>query len=251
VLALPIYVWVIVLSGLIGTTSGICVALWLGAHTAGLNRRTAAGVVTAFALAWAGWAVTSGALAAADVYHPRSETTKPWIGVAVFVSLAAALLLTRVRVVSRIFAQPDALWQLTFPQVFRLVGVAFLVVLALGKLPAVFALPAGLGDVAVGLEALLVARGIRRGVVGRGVLWFNLLGLLDLIVALGIGFTAFPGPARVLFVTPSTESIALLPLVLIPTTVVPLAAALHLMSLAKLRAAKRSVTTGNPAEATT
>jgi hypothetical protein len=38
----------------------------------------------------------------------------------------------------------------------------------------------------------------------------------------------------VLSLTPSTEQIALVPLVLIPTTVVPLAVALHLLSLRKL-----------------
>jgi hypothetical protein len=139
--------------------------------------------------------------------------------------------------VSRIFAQPDALWRLTVPQVFRVEGVTFLVAMALGQLPAVFALPAGLGDIAIGVEAVFVARNLRGGVVGRSVVWFNILGLVDLVVALGVGFAAAPAAVRLLSVSPSTEAISLLPLALIPATLVPLAAALHLLSLRKLRVA--------------
>ncbi len=51
--------------------------------------------------------------------------------------------------------------------------------------------------------------------------------------------------------TPSTDVVALLPLALIPTTAVPLAVALHLVSLRQLRAAARLVpaTTARPVRA--
>jgi hypothetical protein len=148
------------------------------------------------------------------------------------------ILLTRIPLVSRILAQPDGLWRLTVPQIFRVVGVTFLVVMALGKLPAVFALPAGLGDIAIGVEAVFVARNLRRGVVSRRAVWFNVLGLVDLVVALGIGFAAAPAAVRLLLVSPTTEAISLLPLALIPATVVPLASALHLLSLRQLMVAR-------------
>jgi hypothetical protein len=67
--------------------------------------------------------------------------------------------------------------------------------------------------------------------------WFNLFGLLDLVIALTIGFLAGLGPWRPLEVTPSTEPLSLLPLALVPTVAVPLAIALHLVSLSRLRAA--------------
>jgi len=59
---------------------------------------------------------------------------------------------------------------------------------------------------------------------------FNVLGILDLIVAGSIGFLLF----RVVEVTPSTAPLFLLPLALIPTTAVPLAIALHIVSLRRL-----------------
>jgi hypothetical protein len=69
---------------------------------------------------------------------------------------------------------------------------------------------------------------------------FNVLGIVDLVVAVGIGLLAAPAPANLLPVTPSTEALATLPLVLIPTTVVPLAVALHLISLRRLNATRRA-----------
>lgn len=239
---MPIYVWVMVLVGLIGTTATICVMLWRGALTAGLSRRAATRIAAAVGIGWGAWAVASAVLADADVYRFQPRNAAPWIPVGIIVPLAAALLVTRVPVLSRILAQPDALWRFTMPQIFRTVGVTFLVVMALGGLPAVFALPAGLGDIAIGVEAVFVARNLRRGVAGRRAVWFNILGIVDLVVALGIGFAAAPGLARVLVVSPTTETISLLPLVLIPTTVVPLAVALHVLSLRKLREATQTRT---------
>jgi hypothetical protein len=235
---LPMYVWALVLVGLTATTSTICVMLFRGAITAGLSRGSATRVAGGFALFWGAWVLASVFLAAADVYRFEPTRPIPWLPIGLMVSLATALLLTRIPVVSRILAQPDVLWRLTLPQIFRVVGVTFLVVMALGKLPAVFALPAGLGDMAIGIEAVFVARNLRRGVVGRRAVWyFNVLGLVDLVVALIIGFAAAPAVVRLLLVSPSTEAISLLPLALIPATAVPLAAALHLLSLRRLMVA--------------
>jgi hypothetical protein len=237
---LPIYVWAIVLVGLIGTTATICVMLFRAALAAGSSRRAGTTVAAGAGAVWATWVLVSVALADAGVYRFAPSKAQPWLPMAMTASIAAALLGTRIPVVSRILAQPDALWRLTVPQIFRVEGVTFLIVMTLGKLPAMFALPAGLGDIAIGFEAIYVARSLARGVVGRRAVWFNILGLLDLVVATTIGVTAAPGVAHLLSLSPSTEQIALLPLVLIPTTVVPLAVALHVLSLRKLAVAAQS-----------
>src|ERR1700758_3610848 len=236
----PIYVWAVVLVGLIGTTATICVMLFRGALAAGLSRRTGTTVAAGAGIVWAAWVLTSALLAGADVYRFAPAKAQPWLPAAMTVCTAAVLLASRIPAVSRILAQPDALWRLTVPRIFRVEGVTCLIVMALGKLPAVFAVPAGLGDIAIGLEAVYIARSLQRGVIGRRAVWFNILGLLDLVVAIVIGVTAAPGVAHVLSTSPSTEQIALLPLVLIPTTVVPLAVALHLLSLRKLAVTAQS-----------
>ena len=246
-----IYVWAIVLVGLVGTTATVCVLLLRGAPAAGFRRRVGTPVAVVAGTAWASWVLASAALADAGVYRFAPAKAQPWLPAAMTVSIAAVLLASRVPAVSRILGQPDALWRLTVPQIFRVEGVTFLIVMALGKLPAVFALPAGLGDIAIGLEAIYVARSLQRGVVGRRAVWFNILGLLDLAVATVIGVTAAPGVAHVLSLSPSTAQIGLLPLVLIPTTVVPLAVALHVLSLRKLAVTRTlAATTGSSSIAT-
>jgi hypothetical protein len=241
---LPMYAWALVLVGLTGTTATICVMLFRGAITAGLGRVTATRVAGGFGTLWGAWVLASVLLAKADLYRFEPTRPVPWLPIGLMGALGAALLLSRIPVVSRILAQPDGLWRLTVPQIFRVVGVTFLVVLALGKLPAVFALPAGLGDMAIGVEAVFVARNLRRGVVGRRAVWyFNVLGLVDLAVALAIGFAAAPAVVRLLLTSPTTEAISLLPLALIPATVVPLAAALHLLSLRRLMGTGTAIAT--------
>ena len=112
----------------------------------------------------------------------------------------------------------------------------FLILMAQGQLPAAFALPAGLGDIAIGVAAPFIARQLARDTGRAGAVRFNVLGILDLVVAAGIGFLLF----GLVEVTPSTEALQLLPLALIPTAPVPLALALHIVSLRRLRAAAKS-----------
>jgi hypothetical protein len=249
---LPSYVWVPVLAGVVAIPAAVCAALYRGAVAAGLGRRTATRVAAVAGIAAGGWLLADGLLADAGAYRQDPTTARPWIGVAFVGTLAAMLLATRIPVLARTLAAPGTPARLAWPQTLRVVGGVFLVVLALGKLPAVFAIPAGLGDIAVGLSAPFVARRLARGTGRIGAIWFNLLGILDLAVAVSVGFLAGLGPSRLLHVTPSTEAIGLLPLVLIPTAAVPLAVALHLVSLRRLRIAARPVPTaaGHPVPTT-
>jgi len=146
------------------------------------------------------------------------------------------LLATRIPLVSRILADPGTPARLALPHTLRVVGVLFLIVMAEGHLPAAFALPAGLGDIAIGVSAPFVARRLARGTGRAAAVRFNVLGILDLVVAVSIAFLLL----GVVEVTPSTAPLRLLPLALIPTSAVPLAVALHIVSLRQLSTAARS-----------
>jgi hypothetical protein len=235
----PSYVWALVLIGVIGIPATTSVMLYRGALGAGLTRRKALGVAVVAAYLLGGWIVASGLLARAGVYAAASGETTPWFGVAFLGALTVLLLATAIPVVSRILADPVTPARLAVPHTFRIVGVSFLIAMVLGDLPAVFALPAGLGDIAIGVSAPFVARRLREQ-DHKGAVRFNVLGIIDLVVALTIGFLAGLGPWQPLDVTPSTEALALLPLALVPTTAVPLAIALHIVSLQRLRDAARA-----------
>jgi hypothetical protein len=129
--------------------------------------------------------------------------------------------------------------RLELPHTFRAAeGTAFLAIMALGHLPALFALPAGLGDVATGIVAVLVARRLAQGTGRRAALWLNAFGMTDLVVALTLG--ALTG-YQLINVSPSGAPISELPLVLIPTAAVPLLFALHITSVSALVRAPRAL----------
>src|SRR5215207_9255374 len=220
---LPSYVWALVLTGVIGIPALSCAVLFRGALATGVGRRAATALTATAATVLGGWIVVSALLARSGVYLQDPGETVPWFLVAVVGTLIA--------LVSRILAEPGTPIRLALPHTLRVVGVLFLILMAQGHLPAAFALPAGLGDIAIGLSAPFVARRLARGTGRAGAVRFNVLGILDLIVAGSIGFLLF----RVVEVTPSTAPLFMLPLALIPTVAVPLALVLHIVSLRRLR----------------
>ncbi|MGH9641606.1 MAG: hypothetical protein ACRD3Q_04210, partial [Terriglobales bacterium] len=104
---------------------------------------------------------------------------------------------------------------------------------AYGVLPAVFALPAGLGDMAIGFTAPWMMLGLVRRpgfAASRTFIRWNVLGILDLVVALSIGTLSAAlstGAAGEI----STAPMATLPLLLIPTFLVPFFLMLHTAAL--------------------
>ena len=69
---------------------------------------------------------------------------------------------------------------------------------------------------------------------------FNLFGLADLVVAVGLGVTTSPGPAQLFHTSPTSELATHFPLALVPTFLVPLAFMLHIVSLWQLFGGGRS-----------
>jgi hypothetical protein len=122
-------------------------------------------------------------------------------------------------------------------QAWRVVGVVFLMLWGLGELPTIFALTAGLGDIAVGVFALTVALTVaRRSPAWQGrVRMLALVGLLDFVAAFGTAILSGQGfPLRLAGeVTPVLMQ--QLPMAMIPAFGVPVFIILHLMALQKLR----------------
>ena len=122
-------------------------------------------------------------------------------------------------------------------QVWRWAGFGFLALYAHNVLPAVFALPAGLGDMAVGITAPWMLLGLIRQpgfATSKKFVRWNVLGIVDLVVAVSIATlsatlaTGAPGEI-------STAPMATLPLVLIPAFLVPLFLMMHATALMQSR----------------
>lgn len=229
----PAYLWAITLIGMIGIPGLTSVVLYRGTR----DHRRALVVGVSSAVLLGAWFALSGVIAAHGWYVAKLGTQPPWLPIAFLAALLAMLGATAIPSVARAIAAPGTLGRLHLPHAFRVAGVAFLITMALGHLPALFALPAGLGDIAVGIAAPFVARDLARGTGHRAAVRFNILGIADLVVALTLGsLTAF----QIVAVTPTAQAIAELPLALIPTAAVPLLLALHITALRGLSGAGAS-----------
>jgi hypothetical protein len=129
------------------------------------------------------------------------------------------------------------LGQMVLIQMWRVGGFFFLVEWWRGDLPGVFALTAGIGDVAVGLAAPALAAGIslkQGNWKGRFLVW-NTLGLLDLAAAVTLGVLYSHTPWGILAGDLSTVQVVRYPLILVPAFVVPVSVILHVEGFLRLR----------------
>ena len=98
-------------------------------------------------------------------------------------------------------------------------------------LPAIFALPAGYGDMAIGATAAYVAWKAAEPAHRNTFFLWQMLGIADLLIAVTLGTTAaLISPQDVPMV-----AMTVLPLSLIPTFLVPLFVIFHLICIAQAR----------------
>jgi hypothetical protein len=237
---IPHIPWYITLA-LIVTQPLIALAVWrILAPTASKPVRTGLGVFLAgwVALAFA-LAPSPATLAGRDPFY-----VTPLLPIFALGSFAAAFLGFGLSPALRRAVEAASLPAIIGVQFYRVLGVLFIILLAQGQLPAHFAAPAGWGDIFVGVTAPLVGLALIRRMAGARVLaiaW-NVFGLLDLVVAVGMG-TGVLAPylmpelgSRV----PSAAGMGVFPLILVPTFAVPLSVILHVIALARLRHGTRA-----------
>jgi hypothetical protein len=192
-----------------------------------------------------GWLAIALALSAVGFYHVTANGI-PTVQYGLLLPIIIGLVLIwRSELVRRILDAVPQPW-IVGVQFYRALGVVFLMLYATGKFPGLFALPAGLGDVAVGLSAPFVAIAYARNRhdnAGAVRAW-NILGLLDLVVAVTMGFLTSPSAVSPLNVHPTSELITMLPMVMIPVYMVPLSIILHIASLVKLNREARAPNVG-------
>src|SRR5512143_2706923 len=90
------------------------------------------------------------------------------------------------------------------------------------------------GDSDGGSRGGAVLRHVECADLGALAVAFNIFGLCDLVVAVGLGVTTSPGPTQLFHTTPTAEIMTRFPMALVPTFLVPLAFVLHFVSLWQL-----------------
>jgi len=219
----------------------ILLGTWLGLERAdlapGQRRATWLAIMVPFTL----WAAAAWSAAINGVFR-TDYSQLPLLPVAIFLPLVIGtpLLLLSKRVGQLLDAMPTN-WLVAL-QLYRVVGSQWLAYWLLGRLPGLWALPAGSGDVLTGLFAVTAATALASGTAEgrRAALLWNIFGLADFVVAITLGMIITPGPFQLII--PQGPNIGLdgYPNVLTPAFVVPSSILLHVLSLRQLRRRSRS-----------
>jgi len=198
------------------------------------QRLATAGILTAVVLAWfaiAEW------LGRANAYWAVTHNPVPTIQFGIMIPIAIGLygLIRAPRFARLVEAVP--LWALVGVQLYRTLGAMFLVLWLDGRLPWQFALPAGIGDIATGVLAMVVAVLLAVGAQGaqRAAYLWCLFGIADLVVAVTTGALTSPGIMNLLSREAPNLLITAFPLVMVPTFAVPLSIILHGLTLWRLQ----------------
>ena len=124
---------------------------------------------------------------------------------------------------------------LTSLQTWRFIGFTFVLLEAHRLLPAIFAWPAGFGDMAVGVTATYAAWKLADPDHRKRFIFWQVLGIFDLVTAVTLGATSG-------LIDPQGVPAALmtvLPLSVIPTFLVPLFMMCHIICIAQARTWRR------------
>ena len=207
--------------------------IWLGATrmpASAKSRYTTAGVLSVVFIGWEAVAQYLGEAA-------TTGTTLPIVLSGLLIPpTVAAIGLWQSESIARLVSAIPLHW-LVAAQVYRVAGGIFLVLWADGRLPWQFALPAGIGDVATGSVAVVVAALLAQNAIGahRATYAWCLFGIADLVVAITMGAMTSPGRVHLLAFDAPNLLMTAYPLVMVPTFAVPLALMLHGVVLWRLR----------------
>jgi hypothetical protein len=206
------------------------------------QRRGRGDIRLAVAIALTVWLVLVVLLGAAGAFVGPPGTPPLPIAIGIAAPLVLFLASLRLSQSFRQFVLSLDLRLIAGMQAWRWAGLGFLSLYAHKVLPAVFAFPAGLGDMAIGVTAPWIILALIRqpgfAASGAFIRW-NILGILDLIIAVSIG-TVSASFATGALGEISTAPMATLPLLLTPAFLVPLFLMLHTAALMQSRQLIRS-----------
>jgi hypothetical protein len=231
----PPYLTPFLLTGMVIVITALLLGLRSALRHAAWPEKDRTKVLWGVAALLVGWFIVAAVTSMAGFYRPPSGP--PTIQYGLLIPIVVGVLLFRSwPLLRRTVALIPNTW-LVGVQIYRVLGVIFLVLYAGRHLSALFAVPAGLGDTLVGIFAPFVAASYARSPEGsaRRVRLWNVLGIVDLVIAVTLGFLTSPSPFQLASFDRPSVLIAMFPLALIPVFAVPVSILLHMASLQRLR----------------
>ena len=212
------------------------VVVMAGLAVVAVNARRGVGAAVGVGLALGGWLAVIAWLAHVGAFEDFSRLP-PRLLLALAPALLAIVWLCRAQAVGRLLDETPPGW-LVYPQSFRIVMEIILWQLFVaGAAPAIMTFEGRNVDILVGLTAPLLAWLCfsRRVWTPSVAMWWNVAGVAILANVVIHAQLAAPTPFRVFHVEPPVTFIAYVPWIWLPGFLVPLAWALHALSMRQLR----------------
>ncbi|MEO1176142.1 MAG: hypothetical protein AAFV87_03135 [Pseudomonadota bacterium] len=197
------------------------------------QRQSVALRVSAYVTLWISLAL---GLAYSNILVPSADQRIPLLGILILGSaILGNVLLTRSKTLTLIVDATPLHW-LAAVQIYRVIGVVFLLLEADGYLSSYFARSTGWGDILVGLTAPIVGylmwKDARR-YYSVGLIWCA-AGIIDLLLVLYKALNSAPGPFQTTAFDVPTVVIGYFPFPLVPLIVVPISLILHVQMARKI-----------------
>ena len=172
------------------------------------------------------WFVIILVLISNGIFHVEDGQRSPLLLIALISPIAGSYIIYRSSKTVQQFIFSIPLHWLTVLQVVRTGGLLFLYLMVLGILPAMFALPAGVGDFTAGILAIPASYMLwkMKKHARKMAAVATIFGIGDLVVAISLGNISSAG-----------SSISTTLLVLIPTFLVPLFLIAHMFTIVRLQ----------------
>ncbi len=233
---IPDYAVLLIIVTSLFVASSVSVMLTHGLHLANINagdRRRFSIRVSFYALVWVGIALV---IAKSNILVPSVDRAYPLLGVLILGSaIVGNILLFKSPTAKAVLDAIPVHWFASI-QIYRIIGLVFLLLEADGLLSTYFASSTGWGDIAVGVTAPFVGYLLWRDAKrfqAVGIAWC-IAGIADLLLVLYKAVNSAPGPLQSTAFDLPTIIIGYFPFTIVPLLVVPVSLILHVQMIRKL-----------------
>jgi len=220
------------------TVSTLFTYALIKADISATKRKNVALTISIYVSIWISLAL---GVAYSNILVPRADQEFPLLGVLILgAAILGNLLFIRSKTLSLVLDATPLHW-LAAIQIYRVIGVVFLLLEADGFLSPYFARSTGWGDIAIGVTAPIVGFILwkdARKYFAVGLIWCG-AGIADLLLVLFKAINSAPGPFQTTAFDVPTVIIGYFPFSLIPLIVVPISLILHVQMVRKILKRKK------------
>lgn len=235
-MSLPPYVTLAIIATCLFVSTALSILVTHGLHKADIAPDQRRGFAVKFLAYIAVWLCLVLGMSYVNVFVPSSDQTFPILGVSILGSVILGIVLLARSATATQILKSLPIHLFATIQVYRVLGLVFLLMQSDGLLSAFFAVSTGWGDIFVGVTAPLVGfllwKDVRRFRL-VGFAWC-IVGISDLLLVLYKAINSAPGPLQTTSFELPTVAIGYFPFAVIPLLVVPISMILHVQMIRKL-----------------